>query len=45
MNEEGANLQSSTVFITVLKNKPPAIFTKEIAVVFLYGKKKIKLLL
>lgn len=47
MNEEGTNFQSSTAFITVLKNKPPAIFIQEITVVFLYEKKikRLKLLL
>lgn len=34
MNEEGMNFRSSIAFIIVLKNKPPAIFTEEIAVVF-----------
>lgn len=43
MNEEGMNFQSSTAFITVLKNKPPAIFIQEITVVFLYEKKIIKI--
>lgn len=38
MNEEGMNFQSSTAFITVLKNKTPAIFNQEITVVFLYEK-------
>lgn len=43
MNEEEMNFQSSTAFITVLKNKPTAIFIQEITVVFLYGKKTKKL--
>lgn len=43
MNEEEMNFQSSTAFITVLKNKPTAIFIQEITVVFLYGKKKQKI--
>lgn len=32
MNEGGTNLQSSTAFITVLKNKPPTVFVQEIIV-------------